>query len=315
MKLIPCKPCPNCGSYHTVTDTACQCGADLTDVAGRLVPQSQLGDQLSRIDLSQQIYVQKCSSCGKENFPTDPNKRVCRCYHCTKPRIMSVVPVPYEPVQEAPKAPAQPQPEPRHIAPVVTQEPEAPQHGGFYGQIFQNLQDLAGQAGEAPKAPAAPVTPPAPKAPDQTPPPADTGKAPSWADILGVSAAPQPEVPQPKPAPAVPAAPAVSRLTLSSSQFGGYTFSLSSDSPQLPYLMGRTAGCQEFLGQDGYVSSSHCYLLYRDNHWVVRDNHSTNGTGINGETLPSDGEKILRSGDRLILGHNVNSTAFQVTID
>lgn len=50
------------------------------------------------------------------------------------------------------------------------------------------------------------------------------------------------------------------------------------------------------------VSRHHCQLQRRDNHLVVVDLNSTNGTYLNGQRLKSFEEHVLSHGDELVLG-------------
>lgn len=51
---------------------------------------------------------------------------------------------------------------------------------------------------------------------------------------------------------------------------------------------------------DGFVSTSHAKLSYRDGAWWLADLGSRNGTWLNGERI--DGEAEIHTGDLLVIG-------------
>ena len=64
----------------------------------------------------------------------------------------------------------------------------------------------------------------------------------------------------------------------------------------------------------GLVGNEHCFLLCREGRWYVKDNHSSNGTAVNGEFLDPDGESPLADGDVLMLGHHADSVTFRIEL-
>ena len=103
-------------------------------------------------------------------------------------------------------------------------------------------------------------------------------------------------------------------LTLTAVRYGSLSFTLRAGQVDLPFLLGRSAGCGDFLSQDIRVSNEHCYLAFQGGTWVVIDNHSTNGTAVNGRFLDLNGRQTLHDGDELMLGHHLDSMAFRVSI-
>ena len=105
MGKIPCRLCGSCGRYSDLSVQTCQCGEILSETPGRLVDEPIPPEQCGKIDRSLQIpvFVQICTHCGKENFTTNPARRVGRCYCCHKTRVASFEPVPYEPEQDGKK--------------------------------------------------------------------------------------------------------------------------------------------------------------------------------------------------------------------
>lgn len=64
--------------------------------------------------------------------------------------------------------------------------------------------------------------------------------------------------------------------------------------------MGRKKTCDLSFDKDDALSGIHCYLYSRDKKIYVQDNHSTNGTFVNG--VPITGEFAVESGDILLAG-------------
>ena len=66
--------------------------------------------------------------------------------------------------------------------------------------------------------------------------------------------------------------------------------------------IGRAAGCQITL-DDTYASQIHARVFPRDEHWLVEDLGSTNGTWLNRQKV--SGPMVLQRGDRLQIGNTV----------
>ena len=102
-------------------------------------------------------------------------------------------------------------------------------------------------------------------------------------------------------------------MTLTAVTYGKCVFTVSSDMEE-DYLLGRNANQRDFLANDIRVGNKHCYLKFKDGAWYVRDNDSSNGTAINSVDIGLGGERVLRDGDVLKLGHHSDSMAFRVSI-
>lgn len=286
MGKIPCRRCGSCGLYHHLSVGACQCGADLTRVPRLLVDEQIPPDQCGEIDPSLPVFVQKCSACGAENFTADRSRPVRACYNCHKKRVASVVPVPYEPepAEEAVPAEDVPGTSPRTVFHPVVLYPEAVDDGDEDGDDADRWQKLLGGVRSASGTSA--------QAPEES--------------GGGESSV--------RTAPVVPPPAAGQELTLTAVRYGSLSFTLRAGQAGLPFLLGRSAGYGDFLSQDIRVSNEHCYLAFQNGVWVVIDNHSTNGTAVNGRFLDINGRQALHDGDELMLGHHPDSMAFHVII-
>lgn len=282
MGKIPCRLCGSCGRYNDLSVQTCPCGADLTDVPGRLVDEPIPPERCGEINRSLPVFVQKCSACGTENFTSDPNRPVRFCYHCHKARVAMVVPSPYE-MEKAPEPEEQPSPS----SPAAGEAPAPTEENGAGGwrSVLESVQSC--------------VSGSAPSAPDEC---GENGEEEiSWDNLLGgISPAEPPLI--------------GSRLTLTAIRYGSFSITLQAGQKDLPFLLGRSAGCGEFLSQDLRVSNEHCYLAFQDGGWVVVDHHSANGTAVNREFLEWNGQRSLRDGDELTLGHHPDSMAFRIRI-
>ncbi len=320
MAKIPCKKCPKCGLYHDIAEVSCPCGADMSAVQAVAVEMDEALSHRGNLHENAVVYVQKCSACGAENFTADPAKRVKICYNCHKARVAMVKPVVYVSVEKVPEVEEEPRNAPEiriaEVAPVT--EEEAHEADSWKG-ILSGVQSAVG------------ATPAAPAAEDD-----DEDDAPAgWGSLLGnaaptapapapiptpVPAAPRPTpvptptpVPRPTPAPVNPGLRGRT-ITFTALRYGSLTFTLRAGQSQLPLLLGRSAAYAEFLRQDIRVGNEHCYIDFRDGVWMVIDNHSTNGTAVNGAFLDYNGKQVLRDGDQLMLGHHGDSVLFQVSI-
>lgn len=66
-------------------------------------------------------------------------------------------------------------------------------------------------------------------------------------------------------------------------------------------ILGRSNSCCDMAFEyDDSVSSKHCEIFLRDEHWFVRDLGSSNGTYINGDKVYTELE--IRTGDMLKMG-------------
>ena len=56
------------------------------------------------------------------------------------------------------------------------------------------------------------------------------------------------------------------------------------------YQVGRTRTSKSFQIKDSSISEKHAELVWRGGQWLLRDLGSSNGTFLNGEQLPEEGE-------------------------
>jgi len=80
---------------------------------------------------------------------------------------------------------------------------------------------------------------------------------------------------------------------------GGIIYAANND------IIGRRGVGGDVL-QNQAISKQHAILLQCDNKWFIIDNHSDNGTFINGEKIESDMEYEIKPGDIISLSALVN---------
>jgi predicted component of type VI protein secretion system len=68
---------------------------------------------------------------------------------------------------------------------------------------------------------------------------------------------------------------------------------------RFPFLIGRDPNCH-LRPATPLVSARHCAIDYRDDHCLIRDLNSTNGTSLNGQRIQAETE--LHDGDKLRVG-------------
>ena len=310
MSKIPCRKCNSCGFYHDLSVLICEeCKADIKNVPALMMETEEIPvERYGEINEGVPVFVQKCSACGALNFTPDEEQRVVKCYNCNKSRVQAVKPVKYVEEDEAgaEEAAAQQEEEkksaPAEVAskPVILVDEDDEADSSQWQGILGNIKKSIGAEESKPE----PVQPqPSEPIADDDDDDAD------WGSILGGKPAPKREEP------------AARRpdMTLTALRYGSLTFTVAAEPNQM-YLLGRSANQASFLNSDARVGNEHCYLIFRDGGWIVRDNHSTNGTAVkaNGTAAYKDigynGECPLRDGDELMLGHNSDSMAFRITI-
>lgn len=301
MPKIPCKRCESCGRYHDIAQTVCVCGADLSGTAAAAVERETALAARGTLREELPVYVQKCSACGTENFTADPAKRVKSCRNCHKARVATVVPVLYVGADRT-EAPEEEERETPEILPKQAESTpqaetdDAARWRGILGGVQSAVSAAGGEAAD-------------PVDEDE-----DEDEAPGWGDLLGGTAAGSAPAAV-SPASVPPPVRKVSSVTFTALRYGSYSFTLKADDGALPLLVGRYAAHGPFLQRDGRVSGEHCSISFRGGSWYVTDNHSTNGTAVNGRFLPINGEQVLRDGDELMLGHHADSMAFRVRVE
>lgn len=93
----------------------------------------------------------------------------------------------------------------------------------------------------------------------------------------------------------------------------GYTCTIHKE--ETPFMIGRAAGMREFLAGNLEVGNEHCMILMRDDKWYVQDNHSGNGTFVNGRDLGEGGNRPVQDSDVVKLGHRPDSITFKVVME
>ena len=321
MSMIPCKQC-TCGYYHDFTVSVCpECGKNLESFPMQPLEVDQLGaDRYGEIDDTLTVYVQKCPACGALNFTPDPEQRVKRCFNCVKSRVASVRPTLWsaEPEQqpaEAPnvgsdakdvtqaeasaaacakKAAAFPKPAPA----ADSDDEEAAKWSSLLGSVMKNTNPQFMKTTASafqPKKQTEPAAAGGVSADEDD----EDDVSPAWSGILGVKKAKAQEQQQAKPC-----------LTL---RAGSLSFTVSPDRDS-PYLLGRSANQSTFLSTDRRVGNEHCYLVFKNGAWYVKDNHSSNGTAVNSIDIGLNGEQVLKDGDELKLGHHPDSPIFRIAL-
>lgn len=322
MKRLPLKLCPKCGLYHDISMEECTCGADLRKVPAMLTDMNIPAEKFGEIDEELEVYVQRCSACGTDNFTDDPAHKANRCWNCHKPRIGMVTPVLFEDAEPEKK----PSGDGRILldghtvrqnqeeAEQAREEAEDDIEAGKWAGLAQSARQSA--AGIESRTFGLFGSPAAADDDDEDDEDDDEEAAGGWGKLLGgVKAVPQRQ-------PAAAAAPSLQRtapvrshITLTALRGGSLNFSLTAGKDSLPYMLGRSANQSRFLAWDLQVGNNHCSLNYTNGTWTVFDNNTANGTAVNGAFLDPNETRPLRSGDRLMLGHRPDSPEFRVLIE
>lgn len=324
MHKILCRKCPKCGLFNDFTVITCECGENLWDptIKVQSIDKLQLSPELvGEIDSSLHAYVQKCPRCGTENFTDSPDRRVTRCYSCSKTQIANVIPIEYADESSAEATPASQEaeksaPENRTVdrQPSGTHDNDVdtsdPQTALWLKSLMSNIGSSVSQSPMA----------------DPAAPPAGSGTVHGGKtqsdnnndddednddDIKWFVGGQTSE-----------SASRTRSITLTAVTYGQLTFTVSAE--QSPYMLGRSANQSDFLSQDTAVGNEHCRLIYQDGKWYVEDYASRNGTLVLSQGVdPKDtakqdigrsGMRALTDGDTLKLGHRGDSMAFRITI-
>ncbi len=278
MSKIPCKKCKSCGVYHDLSVAVCsKCQCDLSGVAALLIETEDIAAELrGEINEGVSVFVQSCSYCGALNFISDKTKRVRLCYNCHKARVATVTPVEY--VEEPPVEQIEAEPETQESdgnATVFVGDGDA----GHWQGIYDNIKNSMGAADLEPAL-----------ADDDD----EDDDIPSWGNIIGGKK----QLPD---------------IALTAIRYGTLSFKIEAKS-DAPYMLGRSANQSEFLNNDVRVSNEHCYIVMKNDEWYVVDNRSANGTFVNSKDIGLRGERVLKNGDELTLGHHPDSMSFIITI-
>ena len=320
MSKMPCRKCPGCGLYHSVSALICdECGMELKIVPALLVEIEDIPAELyGEIDENATVYVQKCSACGALNFSSSIYEPTKVCYNCHKTRIASTAPVEYIVNEDSDVASEDSVTKKVSDRAAISQEEKVsrdifdPENDDDdEDDDFSQWQDILGNirqvVGSAPlkKKNTITETPTVSNdcfADDLDEEDDDEDDA-DWSGILGDKS---------KSTKTDPIA-TIKEITLTAIRYGRLSFTIEAKDNR-PYLLGRSANQSDFLSKDGRVGNEHCYIFFRNGFWYVKDNHSANGTAVNSRDIGLNGEHILSDGDELKLGHHPNSMAFRITL-
>lgn len=334
MRMIFCRKCPKCGFYHDFTLPVCaNCQHGLLEapvlwIDSEDIPPELYGE-LDDIEGCSKAFVQTCRVCLRKSFTKERDGKVTLCWGCHKSRIAGEDRIEYRPDRPqssgmageaaADQKPAAFAPGPELItkspgsnpAPAIsipdTQAAEAVGEESLNEEALSWVSRMRGSISAASypydsPAKAEPPAQPSAARPDAESVAADDVEDGSWAFLGALGRNKQAPAPRTK-----------DIVLHAAGRYGPLSFAVKS-SEHIPYLLGRSANQSEYLSQDLRVGNEHCFLLCREGRWYVKDNHSSNGTAVNGEFLDPDGESPLADGDVLMLGHHADSVTFRIEL-
>lgn len=346
MSKIPCRKCNGCGVYHDLSVLTCsECGKDISSIPALLIETEEIPvEYYGEIDENVTVYVQKCSACGALNFTSDANKRVRVCCNCHKTRVAAIAPTAYKTEQtqdddtdqdnsdeitssnnisEKKTSKSIDGKEAKEAFSTVSDKLASITNGdedddddddddsAQWNSLLGNIRKSIGSPADTSRShtglsmeshveePAIEINSSGKTYDDED----DDDDVSDWSGILGGKSEPKKKQPQQeKP-----------EITLTALRYGRLSFSIKAESDS-PYLLGRSGNQSAFLSNDRRVGNEHCYLIFKNGKWYVKDNHSSNGTAVNSIDIGLNGEHVLADGDELKLGHHPDSMAFRITI-
>ena len=323
MSKIPCRKCPGCDLFHSISVLSCvECGRDLIGIPALLVEIEEIPEKFyGEIDVDDAVYVQKCPACGALNFTSSIEEPVKICYNCYKKRVASITRTEYtvnensnvvsedSAKKKGSNSVADPQEEKVNISvfDIEKDDDDDDDDDDDLSSWKDTLGNIRQAVGSAPlKKP--PVSTEISTAIDEGVPDEDDEDDEDdddvdWTGILGSKS--KPEKSNPVATKKV--------ITLTAIRYGRLSFTIEAKESGL-YMLGRSANQSNFLSNDGRVGNEHCYIFFKNGFWYVKDNHSKNGTAVNSRDIGKNGEHILSDGDELKLGHHPDSMAFRITI-
>ena len=323
MSKIPCRKCKKCGKYSDIASLICVCGEEIGKIPVELVEISDLSEELiADIDLEIEVFVQKCSACGALNFSLSADEPVKMCCNCHKARIATVVPTKYicdelgkrddcieDVLLETSKKTTSVNdvfvPSNDLINAIDDDEDDDEDVASPWLNILGGIRNATGSTtsvrdGQNNLQQSNAIQNSNPIDDDDE----DDEDVGNWGNILGgnfeVKESPQVTIGN-------------SELTIIAIRYGQFSYTIKKT--DVPLLLGRDATLKDFLSRDLRVSNEHCYINYENNNWIVRDNHSSNGTAVNSKDIGYGGEKVIQNGDFLKLGHHQDSMEFKVLIE
>jgi len=314
MNKIPGRKCPDCGLINDITVEACVCGEDISYIPQKLYETNELSaDQKGTFNEKLEFYVQKCPLCGTFNYTADKNSPVKRCFNCAKAKISSVEPELYEDNKSIPKESEKKEPEEineeqKEVKEETGEIKEKPQEveeevkeviketafvntnpAGAFDELFDISEEMINASKEYTQ--------------ESDPVETQTGRN-DWSFRLSEMDNQDLDETIEK------------DIVLTAVRYGVYSFTVTQDMVrEKPYMLGRSAGQYEFLSKDPRVSGFHCTLFSNNGQWYIQDNNSTNGTFVDDTDLGEGGCTDLQDGDRIKLGHSVDSMEFKVSFE
>lgn len=316
-KELPCRKCPKCGQINNLyAEDCCKCGSYIKNVPIVVIDDEEINDDLG-VDLTNPpvLYYQKCRKCSAENFTCENEAPISRCLKCNsidlldRKRFASKGTTPSSEPAEGinhfnlgSTVDNQGDGDQGSEAPVSIDETGESNTQFYISLLKSSLQNSQTEGNRASLG--APEKDASETFDDDA---ADSG---SWDSLglnneVGTNNAPRAVSVQTRKEHGV--------LQLTAVTYGIYSFKITA-AEGLCYMLGREANEKEFLENDLRVGRNHCQICYRNGGWIVKDNHSSNGTAVNYRDIGEDGELELKNGDILVLGHETDSMAFKVMI-
>lgn len=323
MSKILCRKCPECELYYDISHLTCpECETDLHTIAPEVLEEEQLtfGNR-GECDPAIKVYVQKCPVCGAAYYTTDSERCTTLCDRCHKTRIADVEPTEYflDKSEECKQEPDDvqkcqvniPPTPPEHTLKTIDEEDEiTPDALNWLNRLRSNIgtavetfETEKGSEKDNKKNNQYVATPQKGIKESPVDEDSDDDELVTW-ENFGVKSHPEKETINTAQKPSI---------MLSALSYGYLSFTVDPEQGS-SYLLGRSANQKEFLSQDARISNEHCYLLLKGGQWFVRDNHSSNGTAVNGKDIGENGERPLYDGDKITLGHHPDSMTFSITI-
>ena len=309
MAKTACRLCGKCNKYYDISVSKCSCGESLMRKKYELIDLSSLreeaAERVGEINPELVFYQKKCPHCGRINYSVSENDRSAVCVYCNNPGIRYGKAVRYE---EEEVIPAE----------------EKNQWGKCRENILEELNSNTGNTGAdkskdnitetentvAADAVAEETEPGKTESEKTESEKIESEKSESEKDITVNAAAEETTSDEFD----VSSSWELFSDTIVFTAFlhGNVTFEISPEEGKKQVLLGRGAAQAELLSQDGYTSNEHCYIIFRDNSWYVRNNNPRNGTFLNNTLLQPTEERKLEENDLLKLGHHVNSMQFKI---
>ena len=280
MSKLPCKKCPKCNRFNSLSAEKCSCGYKLNYVRGTFYDDSELTEEeISSLQNYTKLYTQTCRYCGTVYLIAEGMPSIKECYE-DGGRMTGLVEYVEEPVNAADCGDKE-----------CSKEPES----YLFENIMTNVKDTVGIATEA------------------------VNSASCQDNVESyIAATSEGEFDWPEEMQDMGLLKKndyvdknheiVLRCTTNINLW--YTFKVEDD---IPYHIGRSERMKECLEYDDRISHDHCHLICSNGKWKVID-HSKAGTFVNRIDIGDHGECYLHDGDMITLGHYSDSISFYVRI-